>query len=153
MKRSNNHIHSDSKKRRFAMLFTAGDVKRYAKKMKNVICKNCGAPDKELWPVATQHYLKTIHLGTRGHYYALKECITCGVFWFLVSYEPYDSFPYHVIWPYSELEWNKNDNEDSYLKLLEWHQFMVWRHSAPNEPQGCVKRPPQGISEGQILGK
>ena len=121
--------------------------------MNSESCKNCDAPSRKIWLISTNHYLRTVGSGVEGNDFELRQCITCGTHWFCVTYEPYNSFSYNVIWPYSSAEWNKYNTKENYIKLLEWHEFMVWKHSEPEEPKGCVIKPPANASANQILGK
>jgi len=114
-------------------------------------CTVCKAPDRRLWPVSIHGMLERICDCICGAYAYLSRCRKCQTLWFGVLYEPYEAFPYQVLWPYSQKQWENLNNKVQHTQLLQWHALKVWELSAPTSPKGAVMRVPEGTTEEELL--
>ncbi len=91
-------------------------------------CANCEAPDRRLWPAnrSPERALVPVPVYFRDPvaWLQLKTCSICEGIWVSARHEPFSSFQYCVLWPYSLEDWWHLADQDLDAVLLEWHNAI-----------------------------
>lgn len=87
------------------------------------LCGTCGAPARTLWPPDPD--APDWEDAASREWMTLLRCGSCRRLWVRVPHEPYASFPYAVLWPYDESEWETLYEVDSGRSLHAWHLAAI----------------------------
>ena len=88
-------------------------------------CTTCEAPDRSLWPANRGIRLGFADLPHIGYWTQPLECPECGSIWIRVSHEPFSSFAYDVLWPYTIDDWIQIHSDGQGETILQWHNATV----------------------------
>jgi hypothetical protein len=88
-----------------------------------MLCTQCEAPQRKLWPPSSAAP-KLAPLDT-GSWIDLKLCGECRTLWTVVPWEPHASFPYAIGWPHSPEDWRVVHDLDDGRTLSAWHERQV----------------------------
>ena len=88
-------------------------------------CIICGSPERQLWPPG--RHMPVLSLRHHGNMMELRMCEICKALWVWLPYEPFDGFPYLVLWNLTENDWGFLYKVDKGKSLFLWHGIMIRR--------------------------
>lgn len=110
------------------------------------MCDFCHAHERNYWgPSSFQPALETVE---NGDWISLQRCPLCGAYWVCSPYEPYASFPYLALWPWSAAKWSAVHAKNAWATLHPWHKLSI-RASYLAEPTDIAEIEKHRARSGQ----